>query len=116
MSLNNLKLKQQITTLGMAMILVAAFGLSGNVIASGGGNYNGASSAAKIDSERYSLGKNVYKNNVNCKGCLINKSKLSKQEAVALYRQVKKDPNLKSSLSKKERRALKYYMRERFKL
>ena len=118
MPLRNSYLKQPITKIGVLLTLVAALGISGNVFASGGGSYGGgtSTSAPRIDSERYALGKNVYKNNVNCDGCLVNKSRLSKKEALALYKQVRTDKNLKSSLSKKERRALKYYMQERFKL
>jgi len=94
--------------------------LSGAALASGGGNYGAGTSngagPAKIDGARYALGKQVYKNNVNCDGCIINQNKLSKKEATHLYKQVKRDSNLNASLSKRERKALKYYIRNRFKL
>lgn len=107
-------------TLGTALFLTLLFtlGLSGNALASGGGSSYGHSNSSdsQLDTERYTLGKSVYKNHVNCSNCLVNQAKLSKQEALALYKRVKQDKALNQSLSKKERRALKYYMRERFKL
>ncbi|NOX27251.1 MAG: hypothetical protein GXP21_03480 [Gammaproteobacteria bacterium] len=105
---------------GIFLLLALTLLLSGAGLASGGGNHGGGgsdgSNPKKLNAERYSLGKQVYKNNVNCAGCIINQSQLSKNEASRLYKQVKKNSNLNSSLSKKERKALKYYMRERFKL
>lgn len=105
---------------GTFLLLALTLLLSGAALASGGGNYGGGGSDGsgpkKLNAERYSLGKHVYKSNVNCAGCIINKSKLSKNEAANLYKHVRKDSELNSSLSKKERKALKYYMRERFKL
>ena len=98
------------------LLLLLALSLSGFALASGGSHYSGSSGTPKLDSERYALGKQVYKSNVNCANCLINQSKISKREALSLYKQVKQDKKLKQSLSKKERKALKYYMRERFKL
>ncbi len=117
MSTNHSSIPDAKTMFCTVFLLLAVFSFCGSVLASGGGSYGGGSSnAIKIDSERYALGKNVFRTSVNCDGCLVNKSKLSKSEALALYQQVRKDKTLKSSLSKKERRALKYYMRERFKL
>lgn len=108
---------------GTFLLLSLTLLLSGAALASGGGSFGGGStssstsnSASKLDSKRYALGKQVYKSSVNCSGCLINQARLSKIEATRLYKQVKKDDNLKSSLSKKERKALKYYMQKRFKL
>lgn len=112
--------KQRAKTTSTFLLLSLTLLLSGAALASGGGNYGAGSSNGadpnKIDGERYALGKQVYKNNVNCDGCLINQRKLSKSEATNLYKQVKKDANLNASLSRQERKALKYYMRNRFKL
>ncbi len=98
------------------LLLLLTLGLSSIALASGGSHYSGSSGKPKLDSVRYALGKQVYKNHINCDNCLINQSKVSKPEALSLYKQIKKNKNLKQSLSKKERKALKYYMRERFKL
>jgi len=99
------------------LLLLLTLGLSGMALASGGGHYsNGSSGTPKLDSRLYALGKQVYKNRVNCADCLVDQSRLSKQDAAALYKQVKRDKALNQSLSRKERKAVKYYMRERFKL
>ncbi|MBL4852531.1 MAG: hypothetical protein JKY90_09715 [Gammaproteobacteria bacterium] len=113
----NLALQHAKRTSTLLLLLITLF-ISGAALASGGGSYGGGSSsnATKIDSERYALGKQIYKNNVNCAGCIIDQPRLSKREAKNLYKQAKRDKNLRQSLSKQEYRAMRYYMQKRFKL
>jgi len=113
----NLAMQHAKRTSTLLLLLITLF-ISGAALASGGGSYGGgsSSSATKIDSARYALGKQVYKNNVNCAGCIIDQSRLSKQEAKNLYKQAKRDKTLRQSLSKQEYRAMRYYMQKRFKL
>ncbi len=117
MSTSSIFVIQQARKTSTFLLLLLTLGLSGMALASGGGNYsNGSTGTPKLDSQLYALGKQVYKNRVNCANCLVNQSRLSEQEAKALYKQVKQDKALNQSLSKKERKAVKYYMREHFKL
>lgn len=98
-----------------AAILISALGFAGASYASGadhGGSH--PSSSSGTDAELYTLGKKVYKEHINCASCLVNKNDLSREEAKTLHAEIKRDKNLKNSLSNQERRALSYYMRKRF--
>ena len=117
MSASNAQTIQDIKNTSIFLLLLMTLFISGAALASGGGHSGGShSNATKIDSQRYALGKQVYKKNVNCAGCIIDQPRLSKQEAKNLYKQAKRNKTLRQSLSKQEHRALKYYMRKRFKL
>ncbi len=94
-----------------ALILTLSL-VSGHSFASGGTGGNG--SATKHYQEKYDLGKRVMETKVLCDACPFADTQLDDESALLVSKQLKKHGDLSAVLSKKERKAAKYYLKKRF--
>lgn len=98
-----------------ALLLAALLGSSALApMASASGSF-GPSAGSSVQNP-YNLGKRIYHKKVACETCPLASDSLNKKEAMMMIDQLRGSKEIMSTLTKRERSAVIYYLTKRHKL